>query len=138
MRTFLKVIAWIGLGFMAIGTIASFWIWMALISHDPGPQPTFGPSALWIYILPIDILGLLFVFIGGFLARPRYLWLASISVGLLHILVSVPPEQHFIIEQMHLQGIYGLIANAFVLPGLLAILLGILLLILNMILSRRK
>lgn len=132
MKTFFKVVAWTGLGVMAIGVAISFYVWMALIDYNPGIHPTFGPEGWWLIILPVDILGLLLMYVGGLIARPKFLWLASISIGILHIVVSVPPEWSFLVRRIHEQGIKGLLSDinsSFVLPGLLAIILGILLLV---------
>jgi hypothetical protein len=140
MKTFLKVIAWTGLGLFTIGVAISFYVWMALINYNPGPNPTFGPEGWWLIIVPVDILGLLLMYIGGLIARPRYLWPASISVGLLHIVVSVPPEWSFLIRSIHesREGLVFGLLSFFVLPGLAAILLGMLLLIIEKLLKKRN
>ncbi len=136
MRTFLKVIAWIGLGFMAIGVAISFYTWISIINYVPERYPTMGPGFGWILIIPLDILGLLLMTIGGMIARPKYLWLAIISTGLLHILISAPQLPHLV--QMQGRGLLSITFNSLVSPGVLAILLGILLLTLNIILTKRK
>jgi len=100
----LKVIAWVGVGFFSVGIALTIWIWMAPIWYTPGPYPTFGPDALWLYVIPLDILGLLFMYIGGLVTRPRHLWLASTLIGVLYIVVSVPPEWSFLVRRIHERG----------------------------------
>ena len=137
----LKIIAWVGFGFFAAGIAISVMIWMSPIWYTPGPYPTFGPSALWFYIIPLDILGLLLMYIGGLITRPRRLWLASIFIWGLHIVVSVPQEWNFLIRRIHERGMDGLIADIssnFVSPGLAAILLGVLLLLVDIFSRKRK
>ena len=139
MKTFIKIIAWIGVGFMTIGTVISFFTWMAIISYTPGPNPTFGPEAYWLYIIPIDLLALLLMFIGGLIVRPRYYWSVSISLGLLHILVSLPQEWSFLVQSIRELGIKGFGRLVFFIwPGLAAILLGIFILILDKFLEKKK
>ncbi len=141
MKTILKVIAWTGLGFMALGVAMSFYIWMALIFRTPQKYPGMGPEFGWVIIIPIQYLGLLLMYIGGLITRPKRLWIASISIGVLHILVSVPPVWRFLVRRISEQGTNGLLRNInseFILPGLQAILLGILLLIIDKLSKKRK
>jgi hypothetical protein len=132
MRTFLKVLAWVGFGFMAIGVALSFTIWMAQISYVPDANPGFGPGAYWRYVEVLDILGLLLMYIGGLTTRPKYYWLLCVSLGLLHILFSMPSEWNYLVRAIHEYGMKSLSFWIFYTwPGLAAILLGILLLIID-------
>ena len=132
----LKFVAWAGLGTFAVGAAITFFVWMAIINYDPGPQPTFGPEGTWLLIVPVDILGLLLMIVGGLIGRPRYFWLSSISLGLLHIIFALPPEWRFLIRSVREQGIKGLSNwTIFVGPGLAAIFLGIVIFTINKLIS---
>ena len=75
----LKVIAWVGIGVMVGASAFSFFVCIAppMVSEGWGLLLVFGT-------LP-GILGVLLVLIGGFVSKPRYLWLASIIVGVLFV-----------------------------------------------------
>ncbi len=82
----MKVIAWLGLGFLAMGVAFSFYASWALLNPDP-PQiyPTGGAEVLYVDIYFLDILGTLLLLIGGLIAKPRALWLPSIIIGFLQV-----------------------------------------------------
>jgi len=75
----LKVIAWVGIGVMVGALAFSFFVCITppMVSEGWGLLLVFGT-------LP-GILGVLLVLIGGFVSKPRYLWLASIIVGVLFV-----------------------------------------------------
>jgi hypothetical protein len=108
MKTFLKVVAWTGLGFFVVGTLITIYTWISIINYTPGPTPGFGPEAYWLYIIPIDIFGLLQMYVGGLVSRPRYFWLVCMTVGILQISISVPQEWNFLTRSIRERGIEGL------------------------------
>ena len=82
LRTFFKIFAWTGLGIVALGVVLSFLVFLALtFPGPPSKYPTEGPEFAWMLIIPLDLLGLLLLLIGGLASRPKYLWLASIIIG---------------------------------------------------------
>jgi hypothetical protein len=136
-RYYWHVTAWVGLGWFVIGTGLAFYIWMALINWHPGPYLTMGPELGWVILYPLLYLGLLLMYIVGLITRPRYYWLACILTGLLYISVSLPPEWDFITRSIKEEGLSGIkYSNASV--GLLPILLGILLLMIDKLLRGKN
>jgi len=86
MNTFFKVLAWIGAVFVSLEIILSFkWSW-AYSHYTPSKFPTMGAGMLWLVIVPLAIIGLLFILLGGIIGKPRYFWVISIILGLLHII----------------------------------------------------
>ena len=76
----LKVLAWVGVGFIALGLPWSFsssitWTSTGQLGSGVGYWLT------WVF----GIFGTVLVFIGGFVAKPRYLWIGAIVIGLVYI-----------------------------------------------------
>ena len=139
LRTFFKIFAWTGLGIVALGVVLSFLVFLALtFPGPPSKYPTEGPEFAWMLIIPLDLLGLLLLLIGGLASRPKYLWLASIIIGCLHILVSVPPEWRYLRLYTQDKGISFALLNFFVLPGLIAITIGMLIKIIDTVVNRKR
>ena len=88
----LKVVAWVGIGIMTSALAFAFYVCTAppMVSEGWGLLLVFGT-------LP-GILGTLLVLIGGFISKPRYLWLASIIVGVLFIPSFYGMAHHGILE----------------------------------------
>jgi len=81
MKTFLKVIAWVGLLFIAVGFPLSF----SSSSQLTNTGQLGSGVGFWLAWM-LGIFGTLLLLIGGFIARPRYLWIGSIVIGLVYIL----------------------------------------------------
>ena len=77
MKTFLKVIAWIGFGIFSSSTIVSF---SALIFGVGGVDFTHAFAFL------LAIIGVPLMLLGGLITRPKYFWLASITVSSLFVI----------------------------------------------------
>ncbi len=75
----LKVVAWVGIGVMAGALAFAFFI-----SIFP-PMVSEGWVLFVVFATLPGILGVLLVFIGGFVSKPRHLWIASIIIGALFI-----------------------------------------------------
>jgi hypothetical protein len=118
MKTFLKIIAWLGLVIMAAGITYSL-SWSALHNHYPGA------SFINLFLISGDVIGLPLMLIGGLIAKPRYFWLASIIVGVLHILPYLIPW--FVIQHLNITDAWGLLLTFVLSPGLLAIIIGVIL-----------
>jgi len=74
-----KVVAWVGIGVM-VGTSA-----FAFFVCITPPMVSEGWALLALFATLPGILGVLLVLIGGFVSKPRYLWIASIIVGALFV-----------------------------------------------------
>ena len=74
-----KVVAWVGIGIMAVASAFAFFVCTA------PPFVSEGWVLLVVFATLPGILGVLLVLIGGFVSKPRYLWIASIIVGALFV-----------------------------------------------------
>jgi hypothetical protein len=77
---FLSVLGWLGVGFIALGLPLSFSsssTWTSTGNLGSG----VGYMLAWI----LGMLGALLILIGGFIARPPYLRLGAILIGLVYI-----------------------------------------------------
>jgi hypothetical protein len=81
MKVFLKVIAWTGFGIISLGALISFSDWFL----GRGGLDLVHPFAMILWLVGTPLL-----LIGGFVAKPRYFWLASVIVGLLFTISFIP------------------------------------------------
>lgn len=79
MKTCLKVAAWVGVGIIALGTPLAFSSSETIVNW--GSTAGFGFQLALIMAIPSTLL----VLTGGFIAKPRYLWIGAIVVGLAYI-----------------------------------------------------
>jgi len=121
----LKVPAWVGLIFVAVGVVISFYISWRLIHPIPQRLPTFGVEALYVYVGLLDIIGVFLILLGGFIRKPMYFWLACFILGLLHI-ISL---WGFIIKER--SWVFGQTLTLLILPGAILIFEGIILRVLE-------
>jgi hypothetical protein len=130
MKTFLKILAWFGLGLMLISTVLQFaWSWdMAFPNHDSRGNG-IDLSPFYFFIAAFAFILML---LGGLVARPRYFWLASIVIGFLSF-ISPWGQWSEIDRFLYPWKDYGgfFLVLSFILPGLLAIGEGILIRILE-------
>ena len=77
----LKVIAWVGVGIIALGTPLSFSFSSSLMRI--GPMGT--GVAWWGFTWILGGIGTVLLLAGGFIAKPRYLWIGAVVVGLVYI-----------------------------------------------------
>jgi len=94
----LKALAWLGLGFLALGIFFSF-VTSIAISLDQIAyigSVVAGYAIAWFFAM----LGTFLMFLGGFFAKPRYLWIGAISIGILYIssfyelILALSDEEH--------------------------------------------
>ncbi len=140
-RTFFKIVAWVGLGIFAAGVGISTYVLTASIAYDHGSNLPLGIVGWWIIIVPVVLAGLVLMYIGGLIARPRYFWITVILTGILYIVVSVPPEWNVMVQRVSDQGARGILTDLrsyLVSPGLAAILLGIILTVIDRITKNQK
>jgi len=76
----LKVIAWAGVGFIALGLPLAFSSSSTMATTG---QLGSGVGCWLAWVL--GIFGTLLVLIAGFISKPRYLWIGSIVIGLVYI-----------------------------------------------------
>jgi hypothetical protein len=81
MKTFLQIIAWIGAGLVALGTVVVF---LALI-FGVGGVDFAHPIAIFLAIVGVPLM-----LIGGLIGRPKYFWLASIIVSASYFIAFSP------------------------------------------------
>jgi len=103
-----KAVAWVGIGIMAVTSIIAFVICTVPLMVSEG----------WVLLVVFatvpGILGVLLVFIGGFVSKPRYLWIASIIVGALFISSFYGSAHHGLLTYI-----------LFTSPGIACIIVGI-------------
>ena len=115
MKTFLKIIAWMGAGVMTTGIIIS----LLMSSTQNYPAESF----LNIYLIGGDMIGLPLMLVGGLIAKPDYIWWISIIIGILHIL---PWLIMMIISGIGIGDSWELFMVFLLVPGMVALLGGIL------------
>jgi hypothetical protein len=141
LRTFFKIIAWAGAGIFIGGVGVAIYVLAASIAYEHGPNLPLGIVGWWIIIVPVVLAGLVLMYTGGLTARPGYFWLACISMGILYIAVSVPPEWSVLVGRVNGRGIVGLLTDLRsypVSPGLAAVLLGIILIALEKVTKNKQ
>ncbi len=77
---FLSILGWLGVGFIALGLPLSF-----SSSSTWTSTGHLGSGVGYMLALMLGVLGALLILIGGFIARPPYLWLGAILIGLVYI-----------------------------------------------------
>jgi hypothetical protein len=107
---FTTAIAWIGvlimiLGILVFGDQVIDFIRFPVIMHGDGS------ATLWIFLI-----GLLLVLIGGFTAKPSFLWLVLVIIGIIFTVLTLIDISY--------QGLLGYI----VIPGLVCMADGLLIL----------
>jgi hypothetical protein len=141
LRTIFKFVAWVGLGIFTGGVGIAIYIWIASLAYRHGPNLPLGIVGWWIIIVPVALAGLVLMYVGGLIARPLYFWIACVSIGILYIIVSVPPEWSVLVGRVSGQGISGLLTDLrsyLVSPGLAAIFLGIVITVLDKITEKNQ
>ena len=81
MKTFLKVLAWIGLLIILPGLVFSYsssWV----MASNPG---ALGSGVGYVMTAVVGAIGTLLALIGGFIARPRYFWIGALVVGIAYV-----------------------------------------------------
>lgn len=118
MKFFLKVAAWVGMGFIALGLPLSFSSSITLTSTGH-----LGSGVGYWLAVMLGIFGTLLILIGGFIAKPRYLWIGTIVIGLVYIssFYGVIPE---LFENWTVWGLPGA-SLIYLSPGLACVIGGI-------------
>jgi hypothetical protein len=80
MKTFLKILAWVGLLLIVLGVLLSFsssstWITTGQLGSGVGFFVTFCVGSF----------GTLLALLGGLIARPKYFWVGAIIVGIVYL-----------------------------------------------------
>ena len=132
MKSFLKTIAWIGAGLMALAIMIVLISWWSRVNQPPSNYMTGGVAFIALFIIPLVILAFFFMLIGGLIGKPKYFWLVSLTLGILYIGTYFPVVQATI-NRIHYSkpadiDIEDIITIIFcVVPGITAIVVGILL-----------
>ena len=92
MKTFLKVIAWIGAGLVALGMVVAF---LALI-FGVGGVDFAHPIAIILAIV-----GMPMMLVGGLITRPGNFWLVSIIVSALYVIAFSPLIEDLVSKIQH-------------------------------------
>jgi len=112
----LRVVAWVGIGVMAGASAFAFFVCTA------PPMVSEGWVLLAVFATLPGILGALLVLIEGFVSKPRYLWIASIIVGV----VNVSSFYCLALDVMVSLPLYGMLSFIlFSSPGLVCIIGGV-------------
>ena len=78
--------AWFGLYLFVIFMAYASWCLSTIINPNSWWQGRLQSVDIFPLLLPISIIGLPFMFIGGVHSNPRYFWLASTLVGFFYLL----------------------------------------------------
>ena len=81
MKACLKVAAWVGVGIVALGTPLAFSCSESLMSIGPRGAGVGWWGFTWI----LGGIGTVLLLAGGVIAKPRYLWIGAIMIGLVYI-----------------------------------------------------
>jgi hypothetical protein len=79
----MKYVAWMGIVLIVLGAFS--WLLFYLLVPKPlmsGGYPVMNLSFLFTPLF--DVLGLILIFVGGFISNPKYFWLACIVTSILH------------------------------------------------------
>ena len=113
-----KTIAWVGVILLVVGAIIAFYNSWALMTAEPGEISIgFGH---WLAII-FGITGIVFMIIGGLIAKPKYFWVASITAGLFYIFSFFSVYSQF--PESKIEFILQILAFSF-LPGLIPVFMG--------------
>ena len=77
----LKVVAWTGVGIIALGTPLAYSSSESLMNIGPRGAGV----AWWGFTWILGGIGTVLLLAGGFIARPRYLWIGAVVIGLVYI-----------------------------------------------------
>ncbi len=126
MKTFLKILAWLGLGLVIPGLFCSF-----SASYNDLVYPGMTSSGVGYFVaLCFGAVGVLLTMVGGLIAKPRFLKITCIIIGVVYIisfygLFIVMLDNRWIEREGIAQAISGLILS--LLPGIILIIEGIIL-----------
>jgi len=118
LKTFLEFLAWIGLLIILPGLVFSYsssWV----MASSPGQ---LGSGVGYVITALIGTIGTLLALIGGFISRPRYLWIGALVVGIAYIASFYGYFYGYTVE-LEVKFIPGLLVM--LLPGLACITTGI-------------
>ena len=99
MRTFLKVIAWVGFGIVFLGVIIAFIQSWVVWFPEPGFRGGLNighPIAMFLAIIGVPLM-----LVGGIIAKPKLFWLPSFIVGSLYIIAFIPCVQNLVFYLRH-------------------------------------
>jgi hypothetical protein len=148
MKIFLTILAWLGLALMIAGTVLESF---PTLTYLGAPEETWGQPELYFewtsvwYILAFiaALPGVILELIGGLIARPRYLWIGLLVVGLAYCLIFLTGMVYTEFKQQAYPELYApspgsaytttqiIFALSFLSPGLVSIIEGIILRVLE-------
>lgn len=99
MKTFLKVIAWVGFGIVLLGVIIAFIQSWVVWFPEPGFQGGLNlghPIAMFLAIIGVPLM-----LVGGIITKPKRFWLLSLIVGSLYIIAFIPSVQNLVFYLKH-------------------------------------
>jgi hypothetical protein len=140
MKIVLIVLACIGLALITLGTVlASF----PTFTYITAPEEVWGRPGMYFEWMPmwyflallVALPGAILVLIGGLIARPRYLWIGLIVVGLAYCLIFLTGGAYVEFKQRAYPNLYAhshiytstqiVLALLFLSPGLASIIEGV-------------
>jgi hypothetical protein len=117
-KTFFKTVAWLGVLFLFIGAIISFYSSWEIMTAEPGEIGVdFGHWFAIIFGIP----GIVLMIIGGIISKPKNFWLASITAGLFYIISFFSMYSQF--PESRIEYILQTLSFSF-LPGLIPVFMG--------------
>jgi len=124
---FLKIIAWVGLGFMVVTTMITFRLSWEYSHYVPDSHPVVR-GLQWFLVPPLDIIALTLMLVGGFKGKPELFWSASIAIGSIYILSYYAYAELFIdhiLRPSLFAGTSIFFLSFAIIPGIVAIVEGI-------------
>jgi hypothetical protein len=131
MRTFFIIIACLGLLLVFAAAAPAILMTREILAWGPAnfTHPlgnVFGTEFLYFWGWYPAIFGVLLALVGGLIARPRFLWIPLVAVGLFHIL-SFTGEYVYVAKAARLMINPWLTVAQTVAPGLVCIIEGLVL-----------
>lgn len=131
MRTFLIILAWLGLVLIVFGTILSFSSSSTFVNTGE-----LGTGIGYIVTLFVGVLGTGIALISGLLTTPKYLWIGFIITGFIYVTswygYILPSPNGYLFNVLTADKLYNPFTRIvwlliMLLPGLVCITMGILL-----------
>lgn len=143
MKRVLTIVAYIGLVFVMLGAILTF---RGTMDYLTAPASVWSsPEERWRYFEWTGLwamlgwlaagLGVLLALIGGLIARPRYLWIGLMAIGLILVLsfgtyVNIPNDKPYYQLGYTAEAVRNFVSRVpqnlfFMLPGLVCIIEGL-------------
>lgn len=142
MRIIITILACLGIAIVVVGTIFAWFSASSYLSASESAwsQPhSFEFSGLgYLYGFVIGLIGSVFCLIGGLIAKPRFLWLALITFGILYCIPFILAMIYLPYKRMQYPNVYPDASYTSELRAIVYLIPGFVLIIVGLIISRTK